>query len=95
MAELVNGHVGEIKAHILEEGGRLDLRQVRAAEHGTSSRTCSRSIPEFTRLVEERYPGHATSVRSATSSFTVTERSTIKYGRGARPDRRSRPTAAT
>src|SRR3990172_10577630 len=27
LAELVDGHVGEVKAHILEEGGRLVIRK--------------------------------------------------------------------
>jgi len=80
LAELVDGHVGEIKAEILEVDGRIIIRKT-CAEHGTFEDLLSVD-PEFSRLVEERYPGRD----FRTLGDELVHRhgtSTIKYGRGA------------
>jgi uncharacterized radical SAM superfamily Fe-S cluster-containing enzyme len=80
LADLVDGHVGEIKARILEENGRLLVRKT-CKEHGTFEDLLSID-PEFTRLVEGRYPGRD----FRTLGDELIHRhgtSTIKYGRGA------------
>jgi hypothetical protein len=80
VAELVNGHVGEIKASILEEDGRVIVRKTCPA-HGTFEDVLSVD-PDFTRTVERRFPGRDFKTmgdqlihRHGTSS--------IQYGRGA------------
>ncbi len=80
LAELVDGHVGEVKATILEENGRLIIRKT-CKEHGTFEDVLSMD-PEFSRLIEERYPGRD----FRTLGDELVHRhgtSTIKYGRGA------------
>jgi hypothetical protein len=80
LAELVDGHVGEVKAHIVEENGRLLIRKT-CKEHGTFEDVLSMD-PEFSRLIEERYPGRD----FRTLGDELVHRhgtSTIKYGRGA------------
>jgi uncharacterized radical SAM superfamily Fe-S cluster-containing enzyme len=80
LADLVDGHIGEIKAHIVEENGELKIRKT-CREHGDFEDLLSID-PEFTRLVEERYPGRD----FKTLGDELVHRhgtSTIKYGRGA------------
>ncbi len=79
VAELVHGHIGEIKARILEEDGKLVIRKT-CQEHGTFEDLISID-PEFSRLIEARYQGRDFRTlgdelihRHGTSS--------IKYGRG-------------
>jgi uncharacterized radical SAM superfamily Fe-S cluster-containing enzyme len=80
LADLVDGHVGEVKARIVEEDGRLLIRKT-CKEHGTFEDLLSID-PAFTKLVEERYPGRD----FRTLGDELVHRhgtSTIKYGRGA------------
>jgi uncharacterized radical SAM superfamily Fe-S cluster-containing enzyme len=79
LSELVNGHVGEIKAKILEEDGRLVIRKT-CDQHGTFEDLLSIDTA-FSRLIEERYPGRD----FRTFGDELVHRhgtSTIKYGRG-------------
>jgi tetraether lipid synthase len=80
LAELVNGHVGEIKATILEEHGRILMRKT-CPEHGTFEDTLSID-PEMHRIVEGRYYGRD----FPTQGDELIHRhgsSTIRHGRGA------------
>jgi len=80
LAELVNGHVGEIKATILEENGRILMRKT-CPEHGRFEDTLSID-PEMHRIVEGRYYGRD----FPTKGDELIHRhgsSTIRYGRGA------------
>jgi uncharacterized radical SAM superfamily Fe-S cluster-containing enzyme len=80
LADLVDGHVGEVRARIQEEDGNLTIRKT-CKEHGTFEDLLSID-PEFTRLVERRYPGRD----FRTMGDELVHRhgtSTIKYGRGA------------
>jgi uncharacterized radical SAM superfamily Fe-S cluster-containing enzyme len=79
VSDLVNGHVGEIKAHIAEENGKLIIRKT-CKEHGEVWDTMSLD-PKFSSIIESRYPGRDYKTwgdelvhRHGTSS--------IKYGRG-------------
>ncbi len=79
MAELVHGHVGEIKARIQEQDGRLVIRKT-CKEHGPFEDLLSVD-PEFSRLIEERYPGRD----FRTLGDELVHRhgtSSIQYGRG-------------
>jgi uncharacterized radical SAM superfamily Fe-S cluster-containing enzyme len=80
LADLVDGHVGEIKAEIVEENGRILIRKT-CPEHGTFEDLLSLD-PRFSEIVEGRYPGRDFRTlgdelihRHGTSS--------IRYGRGA------------
>ncbi|RMD95673.1 MAG: radical SAM protein [Calditrichaeota bacterium] len=80
LSELIHGHPGEIKAHLLEENGQIIIRKT-CEVHGTFEDLISID-PEFTRIIESRYPGRDFRTlgdelihRHGTSS--------IKYGRGA------------
>src|SRR6185312_10333126 len=55
LSELVDGHVGEIKAEIVEENGKIIIRKT-CKEHGTFEDTLSID-PEFSHIIERRYPG--------------------------------------
>src|SRR5438874_1842211 len=80
LAELVHGHVGEVKARIAEEDGRLVIRKT-CPNHGTFEDLLSID-PEFSRIIESRYPGRD----FRTLGDELIHRhgtSTIKYGRGA------------
>jgi tetraether lipid synthase len=80
LAELVNGHLGEIKATILEENGRILMRKT-CPEHGTFEDTLSID-PEMHRIVESRYYGRD----FPTKGDELIHRhgsSTIRHGRGA------------
>jgi len=79
LAELVHGHVGEIKARIVQEEGRLVIRKT-CGEHGTFEDVLSID-PEFSRIIEQRYPGRD----FRTLGDELVHRhgtSSIKYGRG-------------
>ena len=79
LSELVRGHLGEIKATILEENGQLVIRK-RCPEHGTFEDVLSID-PEFSRLIESRFPGRD----FATYGDELLHRhgtSSIQYGRG-------------
>ncbi len=80
LGDLVDGHVGEIKAWIVEEDGQLIIRKT-CSEHGTFEDVLSID-PEFSRVIESRFPGRD----FRTLGDELIHRhgtSTIKYGRGA------------
>src|SRR5258707_1528395 len=80
LGDLVDGHVGEIKAWIVEEDGQLIICKT-CSEHGTFEDVLSID-PEFSRVIESRYPGRD----FRTLGDELIHRhgtSTIKYGRGA------------
>jgi hypothetical protein len=78
-AALVNERVGEIKAHILEKGGKVVIEKT-CPQHGTFSDVLSIN-PEFLERIERLFPGR--------DYVAVTDRlhnhgtSSIKYGRGS------------
>ncbi|MGH7436962.1 MAG: radical SAM protein, partial [Polyangiaceae bacterium] len=79
VSDLVSGHVGEIKARILEEDGRLVIRKD-CPDHGSFEDLLSLD-PEFSRIIEARYPGRD----YRTLGDELVHRhgtSSIKYGRG-------------
>jgi tetraether lipid synthase len=79
VSELVTGHVGEIKAQIREENGRVVIRK-ECQEHGLFEDLLSLD-PEFSRLIETRYYGRD----YRTLGDELVHRhgtSSIKYGRG-------------
>jgi 7,8-dihydro-6-hydroxymethylpterin dimethyltransferase len=80
LAELVNGHVGEIKATILEENGRILMRKT-CPQHGTFEDTLSID-PEMQRIIESRYYGRDFSTKGDELIHRHGS-STIRYGRGA------------
>ena len=78
--DLIDGHVGEIKAKIVEEDGRIIIRKT-CKQHGTFEDLLSID-PEFSRVIEGRFPGRD----YRTLGDELVHRhgtSTIKYGRGA------------
>jgi uncharacterized radical SAM superfamily Fe-S cluster-containing enzyme len=80
LADLVQGHNGEIKATILEENGRVIVRKT-CPEHGTFEDLLSID-PEFSRIIEARYPGR--DFRTLGDERIHRHgTSTIRYGRGA------------
>jgi uncharacterized radical SAM superfamily Fe-S cluster-containing enzyme len=80
LAELVQGHVGEIKATILEENGKLIMRKS-CPQHGMFEDLLSID-PEFSRIIEARYPGRDFRTKGD-ERIHRHGTSTIKYGRGA------------
>ncbi|HET7600395.1 MAG TPA: radical SAM protein [Gemmatimonadales bacterium] len=80
LAELVNGHAGEIKATILEENGRILMRKT-CPQHGTFEDTLSID-PEMHRIVEARYYGRDFPTLGD-EQIHRHGTSTIRYGRGA------------
>ncbi len=79
VGELVTGHIGEIKAQITEENGRLVIRKT-CREHGTFEDLISLD-PQFSRIIEARYPGRD----YRTLGDELVHRhgtSSIQYGRG-------------
>jgi tetraether lipid synthase len=80
VADLVDGHLGEIKATLYEEDGRIKVRKT-CADHGTFDDLISIDA-EFSRRIESRFPGRDF---SAWGDELVHRHgtSTIKYGRGA------------
>jgi len=80
LADLVDGHNGEIKATILEENGRIIVRKT-CSTHGTFEDLLSID-PEFSRIIEARYPGR--DFRTLGDERIHRHgTSTIRYGRGA------------
>ena len=80
VSDLVNGHLGEIKATLYEEDGHIRVRKTCPA-HGTFEDLISIDA-EFSRRIESRFPGRD----FATVGDDLIHRhgtSTIKYGRGA------------
>jgi 7,8-dihydro-6-hydroxymethylpterin dimethyltransferase len=80
LAELVNGRVGEIKATIQEENGRLVMRKT-CPVHGTFEDLLSIDA-EFSRLLEARYPGRDFRTRGD-ERIHRHGTSSIRFGRGA------------
>ncbi len=80
LAELVNGHVGEVKATIYEEHGQLKITKT-CPQHGRVEDLLSID-PEFSRLIEARYPGR--DFRTFADEHVHRHgTSSIRYGRGA------------
>jgi 7,8-dihydro-6-hydroxymethylpterin dimethyltransferase len=80
IAALVSAHPGEIKAHIVEEGGRVLMRKV-CDKHGPFEDVLSTNS-EFTRRIEGLFFGR--DFRCAEDADVHRHgTSTIKYGRGA------------
>jgi uncharacterized radical SAM superfamily Fe-S cluster-containing enzyme len=80
LGDLVHGHVGEVKARISEEGGRIVIRKT-CRDHGTFEDLLSID-PEFSRVIESRYPGR--DFRTLNDELIHRHgTSSIKYGRGA------------
>jgi hypothetical protein len=80
LSELVNGHLGEIKATFFEQDNQIRVRKT-CPEHGTFEDLISIDA-EFSRTIERRFPGRD----FATFGDQLVHRhgtSTIKYGRGA------------
>jgi len=76
----VTGHIGEIKAQIVEEGDGLHIRK-RCQIHGDFDDILSID-PRFSRLLEERYQGR--DFRTVGDEHVHRHgTSSIKYGRGA------------
>ena len=80
VSELVNGHIGEIKAQLYEENNQVRIRKT-CQRHGTFEDLLSIDA-DFSRQIEDRFPGRDYRAwgdqlihRHGTSS--------IKYGRGA------------
>jgi 7,8-dihydro-6-hydroxymethylpterin dimethyltransferase len=80
LAELVDGRAGHVKARIVEEGGRIVIRKT-CPQHGGFDDVLSID-PEFTRVIEARYPGRDFRA-SGDESVHRHGASTLKYGRGA------------
>jgi uncharacterized radical SAM superfamily Fe-S cluster-containing enzyme len=79
LSDLVDGRLGEIKAKILEEDGRLVMRKT-CDEHGTFEDLLSID-PRFSRLMQSRFPGRDLD----TLGDELVHRhgsSSIRYGRG-------------
>ncbi len=78
-AELLDGHIGEIKARILEESGQILMRK-HCERHGSFEEVLSID-PRFSRITEGRYPGrdYRTSGDERIHSHGS---SAIRYGRG-------------
>jgi tetraether lipid synthase len=80
VSELVNGHVGEIRATLYEQDGEIRVRKT-CPHHGTFEDLISIDA-EFSRRIEGRFPGRD----FQTLGDQLVHRhgtSTIKYGRGA------------
>ena len=77
---LVNEHVGEIKAHIVERDGKVIIEKT-CPTHGTFTDTLAIN-PAFLRAPRDRCFPAATSTRSPTTLHNHGT-SSIKYGRGA------------
>jgi uncharacterized radical SAM superfamily Fe-S cluster-containing enzyme len=76
---LVNEHVGEIKAHILEQAGKVIIEKT-CPQHGTFSDVLSIN-PEFLRRIERLFPGR--DYAAVTDRLHNHGTSSIKYGRGS------------
>jgi uncharacterized radical SAM superfamily Fe-S cluster-containing enzyme len=80
VTDLVDGHLGEIKATLYEEDNQIRVRKT-CPEHGTFEDLISIDA-EFSRRIESRFPGRDF---AAVGDELVHRHgtSTIKYGRGA------------
>src|SRR5258706_3940866 len=76
---LVNEHVGEIKAHILERNGKVVIEKT-CLIHGTFVDTLAIN-PAFLRRLESLFPGR--DFPAVTDTLHNHGTSSIKYGRGA------------
>ena len=80
LSTLMSGHPGEIKAQILEEGGKVIMRKV-CDKHGPFEDVLSTS-PEFTRRIEGLFFGR--DFRCSDDDHVHRHgNSSIKFGRGA------------
>ncbi len=80
LAELVNGHPGEIRARIVEEDGKILMRKT-CPVHGEFVDLLSIDA-EFSQLIESRFPGR--DFRTAEDALIHRHgTSSIRYGRGA------------
>jgi uncharacterized radical SAM superfamily Fe-S cluster-containing enzyme len=80
LAELVNGHVGEVKATFYEKGGEIWITKT-CPSHGTFDDVMSIDA-EFSRIIEARYPGR--DFRTFADQHVHRHgTSTVRYGRGA------------
>jgi len=80
ISEFTEGHSGEVKAHIVEEDGKLFIRKT-CEKHGDFEDVISID-PEFSALLERRF--YARDFRTAEDEKVHHHgTSTIKYGRGA------------
>jgi uncharacterized radical SAM superfamily Fe-S cluster-containing enzyme len=78
-AALVEEHVGEIKAHILERDGKVIIEKT-CPRHGTFTDVLSIN-PEFSRRIEGLFPGR--DYAAVTDRLHNHGTSSIKYGRGS------------
>ena len=76
---LVNEHVGEIKAHILERDGKVVIEKT-CPTHGTFTDTLAIN-PAFLQRLESLFPGR--DFPAVTETLHNHGTSSIKYGRGA------------
>jgi 7,8-dihydro-6-hydroxymethylpterin dimethyltransferase len=76
---LKHGRVGEIKAHILERDGRIEMVKT-CPDHGTFTDTLS-NYPEFLKRIERLFPGR--DFVASAGSLHDHGTSSIKYGRGS------------
>jgi uncharacterized radical SAM superfamily Fe-S cluster-containing enzyme len=76
---LVNEHVGEIKAHILERDGKIVIEKV-CPQHGAFSDVLSIN-PDFLKRIENLFPGR--DYAAVTDRLHNHGTSSIKYGRGS------------
>jgi tetraether lipid synthase len=77
--ELVDGHPGEIKASIVEEGGQIKMKKT-CPRHGAFEDVMSID-PAFLARIERLYPGR--DFLSPLTKLREHGTSSIKYGRGA------------
>ena len=80
ISALISGNPGEIKAHIVEENGRILMRKV-CDKHGPFEDTLSTN-PDFTRRIESLFFGRDFKC-SEDKDVHHHGTSTIKFGRGA------------
>ena len=76
---LVNEHVGEIKAHILERDGRIVMEKT-CPQHGTFTDTLAIN-PAFLKRLENLFPGR--DFKAVTDTLHNHGTSSIQHGRGA------------
>ena len=76
---LVNEHVGEIKAHILERDGKVIIEKT-CPQHGTFTDVLAIN-PEFLKRIEGLFPGR--DYTAVTDRLHNHGTSSIKYGRGS------------
>ncbi|HET7217765.1 MAG TPA: hypothetical protein VFJ02_06940, partial [Vicinamibacterales bacterium] len=79
IATLVNEHIGEIKAHILERDGKVVVEKT-CPIHGTFTDTLAIN-PDFLRRIENQFPGR--DFLAVTDKLHNHGTSSITHGRGA------------